>query len=271
MPTNIIKFEETTFSENTRFPKTTRDTFGIYVGKFGRLYIVSRGIGPENSDIISQLAVISIKEFFQKLPEKYNTEQALTQAFQVATKDVLSYITEHSWVASSSASVGLLLYNEDGVFVAHAGDCRVLLLRNQKISTLTKDHLLANESENIVTMPNNVGIGNVEPEIISNIDIYQGDCLLIATKGVFQRATRQEMLQALSGEDLIESINILWDVAKDKKSNDDFTLIALKAIKAPPTPLAPQVIRRETLLQTALLFLLAFCILVLGLTMYSIF
>jgi len=267
MQSNTIKFLEASFSETSHFPKANRDSFGIYVGRFGRLYIVSRDIGPENTDILSKIAVISIKEHFESLPPEYNTHREIAQAFKVATKEVLSYTTEHSWVSNSSAAVGLLLYNSEGVFAAHAGDCRIFLLRGQKISAITTDHLTTGETSDLM---DNVGISNVEPEIIPNIDIYEGDCMLIATRGVYQRATRQEMLVALSGEDLLESINLLWTVAKDKKSNDDFTLIALKATQAPAPPLEPQVLRRELRLQTFLVFLLGFSLLVLGLTVYSV-
>jgi len=276
---STLKFVETSFSETTRFPKTTKDFKGIYVGAYGRLYIVARGIGADSSEIISQLAVIAIKEYFDKLPDRYNAENALTAAFQKATQDVLSYIATHSWIANCNTSVALLLANQEGVFIAHSGDCKVLLLRNKKVISLTSEPSTTHEIPESVTdsdipplptIPTIIGITNTEPEILSKVDVYLDDCILITTKGVYQRVTRPEIIQALSGNDLIASINLLWDVAKERKSNDDFTLIALKTIEGPPLPLDPKTIERQKSYFHWLIALAVISIIALALTLYCI-
>jgi len=277
--TSELKFVETSFSETTRFPKTTKDFYGIYIGVYGRLYIVARGIGADSSEIISQLAVIAIKEYFDKLPDRYSSEKALSTAFAKATQDVLSYIATHSWIANCNTSVALLLTNQEGVFIAHAGDCKVLLLRNKKVISLTSEHTSAPEmTENTIeseipplpVIPPIVGITNVEPEIVSKADIYLDDFILISTKGVYQRVTRPEIIQALSGNDLNASINMLWDVAKERKSQDDFTLIALKVVQGPPLPLDAKTIERHTIYFHWLMALSALCLIALALTLYCI-
>jgi len=274
-----LKFVETTFSETTRFPKTTKDFYSIYIGEFGRLYIVARGIGGESAEIVSQLAVITIKGFFDKLPSKYNAQLALYQAFATATKEVLSFIATHSWVSNCSTSVGLLLYCHSGVYIAHAGDCKVLLLRKNKVTSLTSDNMPAPEPAEapldddipaLPVVPSTADLSNVEPEIISNVELYKDDCLLISTKGVYQRVTRPEMVQAFSGDDLLANINLLWDVAKERKSNDDFTLIALKVIKGLPLPLDAKTIEQQKMIFNWLKALFIFCMIALALTLYSI-
>jgi serine/threonine protein phosphatase PrpC len=248
------KIVDAVFSENTRFPKVNRDFSGIYSGRYGKLYIVSRGIGKEGAEIISQLAVVSIKNFFDKMPEKYNTMVALRLAFVLATKEVLSYISQHNWLSGCSASVGLLLMNTSGTFIAHAGDCRVLLLRKNKLSCLTKDHFSMKEISDIVNsteslmvpiISNTVGLSNVEPEIIPDVRLYRDDGVLIMTKGVYQRVTRGEMTTALSIRNITDALKTLWQFAKDKKSADDFTLIAIRVLKAPSVPLSPELLKRE--------------------------
>ena len=251
---NKIKYHEVVFTENTRFPYVNRDFTGVFSGRFGKLFVVARGIGEEGCEEISQLAVETIIDFFDQLPEKYNSSAAIKQAFTTATKEVLSLTTKNSTLSSCCASVVLLLINISGVYIAHAGDCRVMLIQEGKISSLTEDHFSVKEvsgfinSKVSVKLPiisNTIGLSKVEPEILEDIQLFKDDLVLIMTKGVYQRVARQEMLKAFNCKKLSEGIVNLWNFAKDKKSNDDFTIIGLKITKAPPIPIDPAVYRKE--------------------------
>ena len=263
---NRIKYLETVFSETTRFPKINRDFSGVFNGRYGKLFIVSRGIGNDGCEEISQLAVATIKSFFDKMPEKFNCVAAIKQAFTLATKEVLTYTSKNSTLESCCASVALLLINVSGVFIAHAGDCRVMLIREGKISNLTEDHFAIKDisgfinSKQSVNMPiisNTIGLSRVEPEILEDVQFFKDDLVLLMTKGVYQRITRREMTKAFANNKLSEGIEDLWNFAKDKKSNDDFSIIGLKITKFPPIPIDPILYKKEMrrLLQNvALLF-----------------
>jgi serine/threonine protein phosphatase PrpC len=248
------KYFEIAFTEEIAFQKVNRDFHGIYTGNFGKLYIVARGIGREGSEVISHLSVISIKNFFDKMPKKYNTQIALRQAFKVATKEVLSHITKHNWLSSCSASIGLILINSTGVYAAHAGDCRILLIHNRKVKCLTVDHFSVKEISGIIKhegslkvpiISNTIGLSHVEPEIISDIKLVEGDILLILTKGVYQRVTRFQMLRAFSENKLESAVDTLWEQAKTKKSSDFFTMIAIQVYALVDKKLEKQVIVAE--------------------------
>ena len=255
-PKNLskIKYHEVVFTENTRFPYVNRDYTGVFTGRFGKLFVVARGIGDGGCEEISQLAVDTISDFFSRLPEKYNSSAAIKQAFTTATKEVLTLTTQKTTLSSCCASVVLLLINVSGVYIAHAGDCRVMLIREGKINSLTEDHFSVKEvsgfinSKVSVKLPiisNTIGLSKVEPEILEDVQFFKDDLVLIMTKGVYQRVARQEMLKAFNCKKLSEGVKNLWNFAKDKKSNDDFTIISLKITKAPPIPVDPELYKKE--------------------------
>jgi len=244
---NIV-FEYVGFSKETGFHKVNQDFYGFYSGAFGEIYIVARGIGKEGSEIISHLAIITIKEFFDKLPERYNSALSLEFAIQAATKEVLSYTSKHQWLSNSGATMALVLKNKQGIFIAHAGDCRIFLVRKNKILNLTQDHFTykdiskltsKEDGNNNIEVPvifNTIGMAHVEPDIKGALKFYKNDCLLLVTKGVYNRVTRPEMVKAFANKDINDGIKKLWDLALNRKSQEDFTLIALKVMKAPILP-----------------------------------
>ena len=249
-----IKYNEAVFSENTRYPHVNRDCSGVYSGRFGRLFIVARGIGGDGCEVISHLAVMSMKDFFEKLPEKYNSLAAVKQAFTIATKEVLSYTTEHTTLSTCCASVAILLINISGVYIAHAGDCRVMLIRDEKISNLTEDHFSVKEisefinSKQSLKLPiisNTIGLSKVEPEILEDVKFQKDDTVLIMSKGVYQRVARHEMLTSFDVKTLSEGMDNMWYFARNKRSNDDFTIIGLKILKVPPIPIDPVIFKKE--------------------------
>jgi len=253
---NII-FEHASISSETKFHKVNQDFHGVYSGEFGEIFIVTRGIGNDGCEIISHLATITIKNLFEKLPAKYDSVLALKIAFQNATKEVLSHISKHQWLSNSGATVAMVLKNSQGVYLAHAGDCRIFLLRKNKITCLTKDHFsykdisqLTNKDEEaknieIPVIYNTIGMTNVEPEIIEGTKLYKGDTIFITTKGVYQRATRHEMIKAFENCDLTTGMNRLWEFAKDKKAQEDFTMIALKVANAAILPMILSDMKKE--------------------------
>ena len=262
-----LKFDEQAFSASAKYQSANKDFYGVFTGQYGRLYIVSRGIGTEGAEIISDLVVIAIKTFFEKLPSQYDSSLAIIQAIQVATKEVLSYISSHKWLSNCGAAIAILLSNTTGTCLATAGDCRILLLRRNKITCLCPK-IKENWAIDTDSLVNTIGLTQVDPEIVENVKLYRDDCVLLTTKGVYQRVTRQEIAKALNKKILSEGIKTLWDFAKNKKSNEDFTLIALKILKAQPLPANDLTTEKDIVKFILLCILLALSLLVMYFTFY---
>ncbi|MCL1827602.1 MAG: protein phosphatase 2C family protein, partial [Candidatus Cloacimonetes bacterium] len=129
------------------------------------------------------------------------------------------------------------------MFFGNVGDCKIALLRKGKLEYITKynnaykdlsvvdnNEVLAKISKNPV-FTEAIGVTCERPEIIADIEIDKNDCFLIATKGVFQRVTRLEIQNAFTMWDLSEGLETVWESAQNKKSYDDFTMIALRLHK----------------------------------------
>jgi len=262
-----IELEHYCLSKKLGDSLVNNDFYGVYSGEFGKLYIISRGIGLEGVDTLAHLAVMAIKDYFKNIQTDVystlgsvglnseteesdsleavniiNSIRNIKQAVLKATSEVLSYISRHDWLSNSGLSLALLLSNSEGVYLAHSGDCRILLIRDKTITNLTED-VFKYQDFGI-----EIGLTHIEPEIQSNLQFFKNDILLMVTKGVYQRVTNPEMLQIFSGKELISSVKALWDYAKEKKSIEDFTIISLKVLKAPKMLKNRRYIQKEKVL-----------------------
>ena len=231
-----LLIEHVSYTKNTGFPRVNNDFIGVYTSQFGKLYIVSRGVGAEGAELLAHLSVITIKDAIKNFSEETENYMAIQTAIDLATHEVAGYISKHEWLKNCGATIALLLTNSKGICIAHSGDCRILLLRKGKIITLTEDHFIYQESAKIERKEpenpiNTLGLSNVEAEI-KNIRLYKNDKIFLITKGVYQRVTRQDMVKAFFGKNFSTSLKKLWEYAQDKKSVEDFSLIALRVLKS---------------------------------------
>jgi len=238
-----FRFEHACFFQKSLYRNVNHDFYGVYTGKYGELYIISKGHGREGTEVISQMALNAVLNHFNKLDVTYITVTAIKHALQEASKVILSYTAERVWFKNYGASIAFVLINKDGVFFTNVGDSKIVLLRKGKLSYITKDNsvykdlslvdnneTLAKKSKNHVFFET-IGVTYERPEIITEIEVEKNDCFLIATKGVFQRVTRQEILRAFQMNDLKEGLATIWESAQNKKSYDDFTMIAMRLSK----------------------------------------
>ncbi len=284
----------------SRIHKINQDYLSIYEGVYGKLFIISRGIGESGAEIISHLAVVSIVNYFKTLPQSFVIEQSINDSFQFATTEVLSYLAKHKWLNIAGASIALLLSSQNQVYLAHAGDCRIYLIRDKKINLLTSEHVtfinsdklnknLSKQSNiestlsvnniNLKTIDNTIGLSIIEPAIIGPFDLYKNDHIILATKGVYQRLTRFELLNSVINTNEVivtnkdfkdcitdkivqkntNSISLelflrkIWELAKNRNAKEDFSLIIIKINHAPDLPEHPSLQKKE---KTKFFFLL---------------
>lgn len=176
------------------------------------VYVVCDGMGGQAAgEVASRLAVDSVLEFFRRhspngdfpqVGEKFDDisreANALASAVQAAGNRIFHESRQHPGRQGMGTTITALLLRDGKASIAHVGDSRAYLLRDDQIQQLTADHSLVMEQvrrglmtieeaerssiQNIITR----ALGseeNTEPDV-QEVELRPGDTLLLTTDGL---------------------------------------------------------------------------------------
>lgn len=150
-----MKWHGEGFSDIGCVRKSNQDTF-LVENNLG-LWIIADGMGtPAGGEIASTMAVKSIQTYFEQHLHKYIKNAPISDIGLIlidsiihANKTIQEYTTINPKLVGMGTTV-ILVYipqvQSNYAFIAHAGDSRAYLIRNQNITPLTRDHTLLEES-----------------------------------------------------------------------------------------------------------------------------
>ncbi|MDP3014716.1 MAG: protein phosphatase 2C domain-containing protein, partial [Candidatus Subteraquimicrobiales bacterium] len=162
------------------------------------LFAVADGLGGHQSgEVASFLAVKTLKETNEGLSET-SPEILLTKCFEQANSAVFqSAFAEPEQFGMGTTLTCVLISNRDA-FIAHAGDSRAYLFRENTLKKLTQDHtlvaqmvregrlseeeMLRHPQRNILTKALGVD-SKIEPDVIS-LKLKPKEKLLLCTDGL---------------------------------------------------------------------------------------
>jgi protein phosphatase len=209
------------------------------------LFVVADGMGGHVAgEIASRVAVESISAFIRETagddrnrtwpfpfePELSMDGNRLKAAFRLANRRIASTIADSQDLRGMATTASAVLVGKEHACVAHIGDSRVYVLRNDKLSQITDDHSWVEEQvragmltpdaarqhpwRNVVTRALS---GAEDPEIdVVEVKPSRGERFLLCSDGLFGvvandqigtiMSDRQSPLEAICGK-LIEAAN----------------------------------------------------------------
>jgi len=220
--------------------KTNQDKY--LVANEQQLFGVADGMGGHRGgDVASRLAVETIQSFI-KSHTKEDVEATLTAALREASQKIYNESSTHEELAGMGTTATFAWVRGNRIFIAHVGDSRAYLIRDDKIWQLTEDHSLVHEQVKAGLIPEeaerNHLLKNVltrsvgfEPEV--KVDIYQkdlekGDCYLICSDGLQTKVKDEEILRIVSKNGTKEACKRLIDAANSYGGDDNVTTVLLK-------------------------------------------
>ncbi|KRN88584.1 Stp1/IreP family PP2C-type Ser/Thr phosphatase [Ligilactobacillus ceti] len=130
-----------------------RDTNEDYVGVFtsqskAQLLLVADGVGGmQGGEVASEMTVETMGEYFEK--SHFTTAQTALTWLEEAITKVNQAVKQRSQdyfdLRGMGTTLVALLFVENQVVVAHIGDSRAYLLRQQRFSPLTQDHTFVSQ------------------------------------------------------------------------------------------------------------------------------
>ncbi len=194
--------------------QNNEDYFGWYLpgdsglGRWGSLFAVSDGVGGSAAGEIASAEAVNVLlqeyyfgDFAEKIPDR------LKSAFQKTSLHIYDLSMSHDSARNMKCTLSTLLLKQNRFFVTHAGDSKIMLLRDNDLIQLTKDHNLVGKlmrlglisAEEARTHPNkNVLLKAVGDGPLLLPDFYSGlsrpgDLFCMITDGILEHATREEL------------------------------------------------------------------------------
>lgn len=228
------------------------------VDEAARLFLVADGMGGHAAgEIASRIAAESVAEFVAHTEQDdgtwpYAYDETLTRAtnrlmaaLKLANTRVLEAMRKDSRLRGMGTTVVASLIDGNSISVAHVGDSRGYLIRNEAIERITDDHswvfeqvqagmLSADEAErhplrNVITRALG-GALTVVPDA-SEIDLRDGDIFILCSDGLTGMVPEPEILRIVleCKDDLELACQKLIDCANERGGYDNITAVLIKA------------------------------------------
>lgn len=223
------------------------------------LYIVADGMGGHVAgEVASRVAVEAIEVFIQETTgaDKNRTwpfpfEPALSleanrlkAAFRLANRRIASAIADSQDLRGMATTASALLTGTDGACVAHVGDSRVYVLRQDKLEQITHDHSWVEEQVRAGTMSATAArqhpwrnvvtralAGGDDPEVdVTQIRPSPRERYLLCSDGLFSVVSDDQIASVLRRRDIpLEQVcRELIDLANAAGGPDNITTLVLE-------------------------------------------
>jgi protein phosphatase len=208
------------------------------------LYVVADGMGGHaGGDIASALATQFVAKIDDVYPDSDQAMSALLEAMRDANRNLSDTVTKFSYLAGMGTTMDAVIFTGAIANIAHIGDSRVYLMRDSKLTQITKDHTFVQqlidagrltEEEALVHPRRNVilrvlGDTSEEPEFdIHQIEVQPGDRLLLCSDGLCGVVPNYLIEENMRVPNLDEAIELLIDEAKEYGAPDNVTVLLLE-------------------------------------------
>ena len=211
------------------------------------LYVVADGMGGHaGGDIASALATQHVAKIDDVYPDSDQAMSSLLEAMREANRNLSDTVSKFNYLAGMGTTMDAVIFTGSIANIAHIGDSRVYLMRDGKLTQITKDHTFVQqlidagrltEEEALIHPRRNVilrvlGDTSEEPEFdIHQIEVQPGDRLLLCSDGLCGVVPNYLIEENMKVTNLDEAIELLIDEAKEYGAPDNVTVLLLEVIE----------------------------------------
>lgn len=205
----------------------------------GHMLVVADGMGGHAAgELASSTAIATFAELDMRPPGD-EVLSALADAVEDAHEELSRIIAESPDFSGMGTTVTAMSWEGDRVAIAHVGDSRAYLLREQRLIQLTKDHSFVqtlvdsgkitqeeaavHDKRNLLTKALD-GMNPVEPDL-SMREVRAGDRFLLCSDGLSGVLTPAEIQELLSKSDPTGAVTALVEKALEAGAPDNVTCV----------------------------------------------
>jgi PPM family protein phosphatase len=217
-----------------------------FVGPYA--VVVADGVGGAAAgEIASATAAYSASAVALASPER-RPEQVLAEAYAAATAGVRMGVQRDLERLGMATTLTMLVTDGRDVALGHLGDSRGYLFRNGILRQLTKDHTYVQHlidtgqltAEDRAAHPwRNVVLRSLDgdpegggPDIV-RLDVAVGDRLLLASDGLTDLVSDDEIADVLASEEDDEAVLTLTELALAEGGRDNITVVVVDLVDGP--------------------------------------
>ncbi|MTI79808.1 MAG: Stp1/IreP family PP2C-type Ser/Thr phosphatase [Firmicutes bacterium] len=209
------------------------------------LFVVADGMGGHRAgEVASREALLALeKELRQMINREVQIDQAMVDAMKNANKHVYKMASKDADLNGMGTTVTACLVQEKEVLMAHVGDSRTYLMRDNQIIQVTDDHSLVGElikngtiteelaqihpQRNVLTQA--VGVSSDIDVDIYKVPLYKGDKLLLCTDGLTNHVKGIEIFSIVnSADNVAAAVKELANAALDQGGTDNVSIILIE-------------------------------------------
>ncbi|AET70133.1 serine/threonine protein phosphatase [Desulfosporosinus orientis DSM 765] len=229
------------FSEKGCIRKNNEDSFLVLSAE--GLYAVADGMGGHRAgEVASSKALQELEVWLPRLDglDDQALENSLAEAFRQANRVVYESSITDPENAGMGTTLTVLLIRNEKVVIAHVGDSRAYLWRNETLTPLTMDHSLVGELMRLGQITHeeakkhpqrNVLMRAIGAEAVIEVDcrsinLQKNDVFLLCTDGfsnlISEQELTEEFLEPYSWEERLEKLRQL---TLERGAPDNFTAL----------------------------------------------
>jgi protein phosphatase len=234
-------------------------TTPVQVQSQGWLFALADGVGgQEKGEVASRIAIDTVLAAFRKMPKGVMHVSLLPKLVQEANQAVFDEGTAHQTRAHSSpqasassrmaSTLVLCALRFDSAVISHVGDSRCYLLRNGMLSSLTRDHTMADEQVRMGILSREDAAAASNRHVLTRclgaemfvaadtitVNVLHGDLLMLCSDGLHGYVSDQTIQKILlSQPDLNEAAARLVAAANAAGGYDNVSvqLIRIKSVE----------------------------------------
>lgn len=238
-----MKYQIVGKTDTGKIRKVNEDKFDYFQNRDTLAAVVCDGMGGYNSgDVAASIAVNNIINHLKSTLQNSDIEKEIIIAFKVAN-DLIS-IKSNENNSRMGTTAALLLIKQSEFITAHLGDSRIYIVRDNKITRLTKDHsrvqqiideqnisieeALKIEDRNAITRALGVN-GLSKPDTSKPQKVLLNDIFLICSDGLSNLVSDSEILEFLSDYTPETACEQLIYLANLRGGDDNITAVVIHA------------------------------------------
>lgn len=241
----MLQYQIETRSDTGLRRSSNQDASGLLRLRHGWLAIVCDGMGGSHGgEVASRITVSSVIEYVKRvaLPEGHAAlREYVRDALHWANQQVWHHAQKHPSLKKMGTTVVLVLCYHDWAYIAHVGDSRLYLMRQNSLLQITKDHSMVQKLLDAGEISAETAASHPRSNVISRvIGLFQhvdvecqpnplrlepSDRLLLCTDGLFRMVDVIDILYQLRDGYAPEQIcHHLVDMANRAGGKDNITV-----------------------------------------------
>src|SRR6185312_12456315 len=206
------------------------------------LFVVADGMGGHAAgEVASQIAVHEVSRVVREnadVIERYAKEhdaqarQEILAVMEHAVQTACASIYHRGQAEAEKRGMGTttsaLLIAGDRGFIAHVGDSRIYLLRQNQVHQLTEDHSLINELVRRGKIKRDVGAyESVETDTL-DFEVLPGDHFLLCSDGLHAYLKDSDVPEIMNADDIADAPKTMVALANAGGGHDNITAVVVR-------------------------------------------